>query len=130
MSRISRPDYSHYNHGKLTVLYCKVCGEVIARLGERFVDSTPGPAGRVIERYSESFVRGPNYIEAKIAFEAENKSIFAHVTHGCTKCLSEDTPLDLLKEMYLTDMDHMGLGADRGATPLGIVNLQIGGGIA
>lgn len=126
MSRISRKDYSHYERGKLTVLYCKVCGEAIARLGERFVDTSPGPAGKIIEKYTESFVRGPNYIEAKMVFNDGS----GHITHGCTKCLSEDTDLETLRDMYVADLEHMGLAVDRDKKVVGMVALRIGGGIA
>lgn len=98
---LKKPSYVIYGaHGVVDTLFCKICGDKIAGTVLRVKGSGPDINVRV-----PRFTRFSNYAEIKFTI---NDGSY-HVTNGCRNCLGSGLTPATLQELYLADMDDMGL---------------------
>jgi hypothetical protein len=110
--------------GQLERLQCKLCGTVIGEVQERTIGTRQRTNGRMVERVIETFTRNHLYTEVKIVYDDGS----AHITNGCSRCLTGDLNEEQMDELTYTDEDDLGLKRS-GRKPLAVVKALIGGGI-
>jgi len=110
--------------GALDRLHCKMCGRIIGETQQRTVGFKERPDGRIIERIVESFTRNNLYMEVKIAFNDGS----AHVTNGCSDCLSGNLGEEILAELTQADEEEQERPVSE-RKPIGVVKTRLGGGI-
>lgn len=107
-------DFIEFNRdGAIGRMYCKICGTPIAGT----VVGPKGPDQRLVEK----FMRFPVYAEMKM--ECSDGSF--HVTHGCKDCFLKKQPLSVLRELYMSDMEEMGMRVN--AEPIKVVAIDTTG---
>lgn len=79
---IAAPNFAIRSGNSVVRLYCKSCGAVIADI------------------VRNRFRHLNNYTELTIRFEDGS----FHIVNGCADCLTMDTPVELLHELYQADM--------------------------
>lgn len=97
-------------------LFCKVCGDKIAETQMR--PSGPLPNSPKVPK----FTRFANYTEVKIQFD--DGSFL--VTNGCSKCLSMHMDKEVLRDIYIAEMDELASKARR-LEPVGVVGMDRSG---
>lgn len=94
------PDFVRYVNGALSEIMCKLCGTVIAGTTTSVESKGLDRNGVMVETRVKHFQRFHNYAEIKILFTNGT----AHVTNGCSACISESMAPDILQEMYEADI--------------------------
>jgi hypothetical protein len=112
--------------GEMDSIVCKLCGTVIAERMERPIGYETDRAGNRVKVVAREFVRYPLYTEIKIAMDDGSW----HVTHGCSNCLHDHLPLDVLQELHEADQEESPDGftkREKDRRPVGVTGLKKGG---
>lgn len=117
------------NTGELLEIMCKLCGTVIAGRTERILRYDTDRQGQRVKVVSQQFNRHANYTEIKIGFEGDDE--YAHVTHGCSKCLTKNLSIPVLSELHEADQVMSPDGytdRERSRIPTKVIALSSDGG--
>lgn len=103
-SLLQKPDYIEYDDdGSIKVIYCKVCGTVIAQWTIKDRGETVIIDGKARDVVKEKFTRLPNYAELKMQMVDGR----AHVTNGCIDDIQRAAvSLELMQAMYEADIPY------------------------
>lgn len=115
--------------GEILEIMCKICGTVIAGTTERIIRYETNRQGERVKVVSHRFSRHSNYTEIKIGFEGDDD--YAHITHGCSKCLITNLPVPVLSELHQADQMMSPDGyteRERSRIPTKVITLRADGG--
>lgn len=137
---LAKPDFIvNAPDGTIQAMFCKVCGDQIGGMSEVAGHRLIG--GKSIQVLRMKFIRFQNFTEMKLLMRLKNEEEdsgrrAAHITIGCSRCMTTRVGLRLMQQIYDADMEeqrpdmppqvfaYMNLWR-----PVEVIGIKVGGGM-